>query len=228
MTKDACLTIVLFFISFLLLLFRDPLSSNLAALVSSKTPQLATQEYDNFIKKQSGRYNYYLNEAIFLGKRIPIPEESPTVFNPSTILGQTTEEKWIEIDLSEQRLLAHEGPQIVYDFLVSAGKWAPTPQGEFRIWAKLRYSTMKGGNPADGTYYYLPNVPYTMYFYHGYGIHGTYWHNNFGRPMSHGCVNLAIPDAEKLFWWATPILGSGVNADYASRDNPGTKVVVHE
>ena len=60
----------------------------------------------------------------------------------------------------------------------------------------------------SGPDYFLPAVPFTMYFYQGYGIHGTYWHNAFGRPMSHGCVNLPTPEAEWFFNWAdvgTPV-----------------------
>ena len=60
---------------------------------------------------------------------------------------------------------------------------------------------MKGGSIALGTYYDLPNVPYVVYFYKGYGIHGTYWHSNFGHPMSHGCVNVSIPDMALLYNW---------------------------
>ena len=63
-----------------------------------------------------------------------------------------------------------------------------------------------------GPGYYLPDVPYTMYFYRGYGLHGTYWHNNFGTPMSHGCVNMRTPDARWLFYWAP--LGILVNIHY--------------
>lgn len=55
----------------------------------------------------------------------------------------------------------------------------------------------------SGPGYYLPDVPYVMYFYRGYGLHGTYWHNNFGVPMSHGCVNLRTEDAAWLFDWAS-------------------------
>ncbi len=87
---------------------------------------------------------------------------------------------------------------------------------------------MSGGSQALGTYYYLPNVPYIMYFNRDFGIHGAYWHNNFGAPMSHGCVNLAIPDAEKLFYWASPVLPSGKHMVTPSKENPGTLVVVHE
>jgi lipoprotein-anchoring transpeptidase ErfK/SrfK len=111
--------------------------------------------------------------------------------------------------------------------LVSAGKWAPTPTGDFRIWIKLRYTLMHGGSKELHTYYYLPNVPYTQYFYKGFGLHGAYWHNNFGQPMSHGCVNLSIPDAEKLFYWTSPVLPEGKNQVTPTKDNPGTRVVIH-
>lgn len=61
---------------------------------------------------------------------------------------------------------------------------------------------MRGGNRFSGNYYYLPGVPSVMYFYQGYAIHGTYWHHNFGQPMSHGCVNLTIEDAKWFYDWA--------------------------
>lgn len=155
------------------------------------------------------------------------PSEKELVLRES-ILGVGLEERWIEIDLSEQKLRAWEGNRLVYEFLVSTGKWAPTPTGDFRIWIKLRSTKMSGGRPGTGTYYYLPNVPYTQYFYNGYGLHGTYWHNNFGHPMSHGCVNLATPDAEKLFYWTSPPLGENRWTAYPSKNNPGTRVVVHD
>ena len=82
----------------------------------------------------------------------------------------------------------------------------PTVTGQYHIYMKF-VSTTYGG---DG--YYLPDVPYTMYFYKGYGIHGTYWHNNFGHPMSHGCVNMYTPDAEWMFYWAS--VGTLVNVHY--------------
>jgi lipoprotein-anchoring transpeptidase ErfK/SrfK len=105
--------------------------------------------------------------------------------------------RWIDINLSEQRLYAYEGDVAVNVFIVSTGTWAhPTVTGTFKIWNKTRVQDMSGPG------YYLPNVPYVMYFYKDYGIHGTYWHNNFGTPMSHGCVNLTIPDAEWLYYWA--------------------------
>lgn len=132
------------------------------------------------------------------------------------------------MDISDQKLYAHEGERIIYEFLVSTGKWAKTPVGEFKIWSKLRYLTMSGGDKAQGTYYHLPNVPYVMFFHNGFALHGTYWHNNFGTPMSHGCVNLSIPDAEKLYFWTQPQIKEGQAVFYPTADDPGTRVVVHE
>lgn len=107
------------------------------------------------------------------------------------------EQRWIDIDLSEQRLYAFEGQEIIRSFIVSTGKpQTPTPVGLFSVWIKLRYDDMSGPG------YYLPDVPYTMYFYSGYGIHGTYWHDNFGTPMSHGCVNMVTEEAGWLFNWS--------------------------
>ncbi|HUT20831.1 MAG TPA: L,D-transpeptidase, partial [Anaerolineae bacterium] len=88
----------------------------------------------------------------------------------------------------------------------STGTWrTPTVVGTFSVYVKYTSTRMRGPG------YDLPNVPYTMYFYRSYGLHGTYWHNNFGTPMSHGCVNLSIPDSRWLFNWAPA----------------GTKVVSH-
>jgi len=115
--------------------------------------------------------------------------------------------RWIDVNLSQQMLYAYEGDTIVASFLVSTGVPAfPTVTGQYNIYIKLESTLMAG----DG--YYLPNVPYTMYFYKGYGLHGTYWHHNFGHPMSHGCVNMYTPDAEWLFYWAS--VGTLVNIHY--------------
>jgi lipoprotein-anchoring transpeptidase ErfK/SrfK len=115
--------------------------------------------------------------------------------------------RWIDVNLSQQRVYAYEGDTVVNSFVVSTGTWqTPTVVGAFQIWIKLRSTTMAGPG------YYLTNVPYTMYFYKGYGLHGTYWHNNFGTPMSHGCVNLRTSDAEWLYNFAS--VGMTVNVHY--------------
>lgn len=114
---------------------------------------------------------------------------------------------WIDVNLSEQRLYAYEGDTLVNSFVVSTGTWqTPTVTGSYKIWIKLRSAAMSGPG------YYLPDVPYIMYFYKGYGLHGTYWHNNFGTPMSHGCVNLTIPDAEWVYNFTN--VGTVVNVHY--------------
>jgi lipoprotein-anchoring transpeptidase ErfK/SrfK len=135
---------------------------------------------------------------------MPWPTDTPVPVVPPISSGG---ERWIDVNLSQQMLYAYEGDSIVGSFLVSTGVWQfPTVTGQFHTYIKLVSTLMAG----DG--YYLPNVPYTMYFYKGYGIHGTYWHNNFGHPMSHGCVNMYTPDAEWLFNWAP--LGILVNVHY--------------
>ena len=115
--------------------------------------------------------------------------------------------RWIDVNLSTQSVYAYEGETVVNSFVVSTGTWmTPTVTGKYKIWIKFKSTSMSGPG------YYLPNVPYVMYFYKGYGLHGTYWHNNFGTPMSHGCVNLRTSDAEWLYNWAS--VGTVVNVHY--------------
>jgi len=161
------------------------------------------------------------------------PKQIVENFNSINVLGASTSNKRIEVDLTNQRIYAYEGSNRIYDFSISSGKWGRTPTGEFQIWIKLRYTKMEGGSKAINTYYYLPNVPYVMYFYNdeipkwrGFGIHGAYWHNNFGHPMSHGCINMKIDEAGILYYWAEPNLGEK-SSIYASADNPGTRIIIY-
>jgi lipoprotein-anchoring transpeptidase ErfK/SrfK len=138
----------------------------------------------------------------------PSPTPSPAaVPHGSLSLSTGLEEKWIDIDLSEQKLVAYEGDTLVYSALVSTGiPSLPTPAGRYKILRKIRSQVMSGPG------YYLPNVEFVSYFFKGYAIHGTYWHSNFGHPMSHGCVNMRNEDARWIYEWG-PI---------------GTPVVVHQ
>ncbi len=146
----------------------------------------------------------------------PTRPPQPTAAPPT---GIGNGEKWIDVDLSSQRLVAYEGNRAVYWAVISSGLPAtPTVKGQFRIYVKYRSAPMSGPG------YYLPNVPYIMYFYKGYGLHGAYWHNNFGQPMSHGCVNLKIDDAKWLFEWTDPYVPPGAN----SASGTGTLVVIHD
>lgn len=170
----------------------------------------------------------------FLGNPV-VPPSLVTLSQNIRVLGVSSQEKHIEVDLTNQKVYAFEGSQKVYEFTVSTGKWAPTPVGEFTIWAKVRSQKMSGGTPGTGTYYYLPNVPWVMFFGNnevpnarGFSLHGTYWHNNFGHPMSHGCVNMRIEDAGTLFAWADPVVTDPKAwSTNATADNPGTKVIIY-
>lgn len=125
------------------------------------------------------------------------PREAPTPIPAPAPPSDVNEGRWIDVDLSQQSLTAYEGSTPVHTTLVSTGLLGtPTPVGQFRIWIKFRTDDMAGPG------YYIEDVPYVMYFYKGYGLHGVTWHGNFGQPMSHGCVNLPTEEAEWLFNWA--------------------------
>ncbi|MGL5131381.1 MAG: L,D-transpeptidase [Planktothrix sp.] len=117
---------------------------------------------------------------------------------------QQSSERWILIDLSRQRLIAWEGNQPVYAVIVSTGKAdTPTRTGVFKVYTKYETTRMTGPD------YDVPDVPYTMYYDGGMAIHGAYWHNLFGTPVSHGCTNVAVDHAKWLFDWAsvgTPVI----------------------
>lgn len=117
---------------------------------------------------------------------------------------EQSKQRWIEINLSSQRLIAWEGKTPVYAILISTGKAStPTRSGVFIIQTHDRYAHMKG----DG--YDIADVPYTMYYDGSYAIHGAYWHHRFGTPVSHGCINLAVNHARWLFNWSnigTPVV----------------------
>jgi lipoprotein-anchoring transpeptidase ErfK/SrfK len=120
-------------------------------------------------------------------------------------------ERWINVNLTTQTLVAYEGDNPVFTTLVSSGlfQW-PTVTGQYRTYMKYESQTMNGY--LLGYDYYLTDVPYVMYFFEDYAIHGAYWHNNFGTPMSHGCVNVSPTDAGWLFNWAP--VGTLVNIHY--------------
>jgi lipoprotein-anchoring transpeptidase ErfK/SrfK len=142
---------------------------------------------------------------IYVGQVLRIPSgASPAPPAPSPA---PTGSRWIDVNLSAQRVTAYEGNTPVRTTLASTGLPAtPTPTGQYYIYVKYVSTLMTGPG------YYLPNVPYTMYFYRGYGLHGTYWHSNFGYPMSHGCINLPTSEAQWLFNWAS--VGTLVNIQY--------------
>ncbi|MDX2138063.1 MAG: L,D-transpeptidase family protein [Chloroflexota bacterium] len=133
-------------------------------------------------------------DLLFVGQELRIP--APGIYQPNAADAPATplgEGRAIVVSTGDQRIYAYENGQFVRSHLVSTGRpETPTVLGDYRIYIKLEADDMSGPD------YFLPQVPYTMYFYQGYAIHGTYWHNSFGRPMSHGCVNLPVDEAA---WW---------------------------
>lgn len=116
-------------------------------------------------------------------------------------------DRWIEVNLKTQRVIAWEGKRWVNAMIVSTGKEStPTVTGVFEIYDRYREARMQGDD------YDIPDVPYVMYFSGGYGFHGAYWHNRFGTPVSHGCVNLAVDKAKWLYDFAT--IGTPVVVHY--------------
>lgn len=192
---------------------------------------------EKVVAKSNGNFDESASVAIFNNQVIDYPKTSlAQAFytnipkEDTVVLGTTNsagEEKWIEVSLPEQKVRAWEGSKKLMEFPISSGRWAPTPTGTFNIWSKTRSQTMSGGSRALGTYYNLPNVPNNMFFHKGFALHGAYWHNNFGTPMSHGCVNEPLANAAEIFEWAGPVIPSGQNAVMASSENPGTRVWVH-
>lgn len=141
----------------------------------------------------------------------------------------TLSERWIEVDLKEQLAIAYEGVVPVRVFVISSGvASSPTVTGEFRIWVKIGMQDMRGGSRAAGDAYHVTEVRHVQYFHEDYGFHGTYWHTNFGTPMSRGCVNMTEADAQWLFQWATPTMYDPEEEGwmFSTKVNPGTLVLV--
>ncbi len=155
------------------------------------------------------------------------PGEAPKDLKPG--------EKWIDVNLSTQTLVAFEGDKPVYATLISSGRHNDedkskdhrTVQGVFAIREKHVSATMDDDGAGDGTYS-IQDVPWIMYFKGSYALHGAFWHAQFGHEKSHGCVNLEPVDARHIFEWVGPKLPPGWHGVRATDDNPGTRVVVHD
>jgi lipoprotein-anchoring transpeptidase ErfK/SrfK len=131
----------------------------------------------------------------------PPPAPAPPAVRPPAG-APATASKWIEVDLTNQRVRAWERDRMVFSTTAATGRPAvPTLRGTFRTYMHLRYGNMAGWTPDRGSYN-LANVPYIMYYDRGYAIHGTYWHSNFGTPQSAGCVNLPTSNAGWIYNWA--------------------------
>ena len=161
------------------------------------------------LMRSNGIYNpnfIYAGQRLNVPGRVtqPVPQPINVPANPpsSGAVNNAPETgKWIDVSIGRQTITAYQGSTPLKSVLVSTGvSWHPTPVGRYKIYMKIASQAMSGGSGADA--YYLPGVPWVMYFAGGNAIHGTYWHQNFGHPMSHGCVNLTIADAKWFYDWA--------------------------
>ncbi len=162
-----------------------------------------TCESDLTVKIENGAIGMFQGHKV-IAPRIDI---ASGIIKPSVLGADVpSAEKHIYVDLESQTLYAFQGNTKIMQTLISSGRWNKTPVGNFHVWKKLRSTRMAGGAGDDA--YDLPNVPYVMYFYNDFGLHGAYWHDNFGHTMSHGCVNLRQVDAGALYNWADGPTGS--------------------
>lgn len=139
--------------------------------------------------------------------------------------GTGENEKWFDVDRDEQVLVAYEGARPVYATMVSTGKFKhATPTVIARVGSKLLTASMN--NNRGDEQYAVADVPWTMYYDGSYAIHTSYWHDGFGGPRSHGCVNLAPRDAKALYQWSSPDIPPGWIAVYGNEDHPGSLVRV--
>jgi hypothetical protein len=139
--------------------------------------------------------------------------------------------KWIDVSILRQMLVAYDGTRPVYATLVSTGadglgdpkETHSTVQGVFLVHTKHVAATMDGNDVGDE--FDLRDVPYVQYFHEGYALHASYWHDEFGTPRSHGCINLAPADAAWLFAWTEPVVPDGWHAYLQPRG--GTIIYTH-
>ncbi len=134
---------------------------------------------------------------------------------------------WVSVDLYEQVIIAYEGTTPVFATLVSSGlsEWS-TDEGLFHIYLRYPRTLMSGAN-GQTDFYYLEEVPWTMYFNDDMALHGTYWHDGFGFRQSHGCVNLSITDAHWLYEWATEAFNAEDVDETDEIDETGVAVYVY-
>ena len=205
---------------------KNMISSNRKIGVSRDVPKgtlyesvVRREDFDFFVVSESSWQSKWIYRfvTVLAGTAITLATFGVWVApTPSTPLDESiatkmmelevSKERWIQIDLKNQRLIAWEGGNQVYLIAISTGKNStPTRPGIFKIQTKLAKSRMRGAD------YDISNVPYVMFYEGNYAIHGAFWHRKFGTPVSHGCVNVAVNHARWLFDWVSV----------------GTQVIIH-
>lgn len=179
------------------------------------------------VQDDEDQWWYQLQEGMTYSPGLYVPAETLRHIPPEELvpISPGRSDKWIQIDLSTHILTCFEGERAVHRAPFASGlPGTRTPRGEFRMLIKRHTRRMVGGE-GDG-YYDLPGVPFPVYFtWSGVAIHGTYWHNDYGRPKSHGCVNVPSKDARWVFRWTEPSLTYETYSERIASDE-GTRVVV--
>jgi len=165
---------------------------------------------------RQGAFVHLAGQGWVLGRDLRVARATP----PPAGVG--SDERWIDVDVAEQVLIAMEGPRPVYATLVATGMAdTRTPLGLWRVLIKRTVALMRGVD-------YRVQVPWTMYLDDYYALHSAYWHDRYGNPTSHGCVNIAPIDARVLFHWAGPPVPPGWASVRGTPVNPGTLVRIHD
>jgi len=179
---------------------------------------------DNWHKIDGGAFP----GAYIISSDIDSMEQPEAPINFTIPTGVVEGEYWIDTNLSSKTVTVFLYDEPVFVTYAAIGRPTnPTITGTYRIWTKLEKTRMQGGPPTVPYVYDLRNVPYTMYYYKSYGLHGTYWHDKFGTQQSAGCTNLTQGDAEYIFNIVSPILLDGIKTVYSDKNNPGTVVHNH-
>ena len=206
-------------------------ASGRAMAAIGRVPRLAVIQLADEPPVTVGNEQYYHTaEGYFLRSR---QVRVITRHEPPVDLG-APDEKWIDVNLDHQSVVAYEGARPVYVSVVSTGRRNrsnpdenyETVQGGFRIASKHVATTMDGNSANDGPYS-IEDVPWVMYFEGSFALHGAFWHNGFGAMHSHGCVNMSPPDARWFYNWTEPHVAPGWSGAYATAQHPGTRVYVH-
>ncbi len=179
------------------------------------------------VADEKGSWWYRLQEGITYAPGPYVPSWSLKNIAPEEVapISSGRTDKWIQISIADQTLVCYEGEAAVFSTRIGSGLWdTPTPRGEFHVLYKRPTRRMIGGQGKDE--YDLPGVAFPVYFtWSGVAIHGTYWHNDYGRRHSHGCVNVSNQAARWIFRWVDPVAPYDIETQKAEPD-AGTRVVV--
>ncbi|MFT3774288.1 MAG: L,D-transpeptidase [Minicystis sp.] len=198
------------------------------ALTSTSKSRFETVPVLDTIEGPSGRF-LRIGEGAFIAAK---DARHPQLAEPPPEVDASNGERWIDVDLETQTLVAYEGKRPVFATIVSTGKGKQgtplaTPKGTHRIWIKLLTSDMDNLEDDNASRYYrMEDVPWVQYFSKGVGLHGAFWHRSFGFVRSHGCVNLSPLDAQRLFFWTGPHVPAGWTAAFPTPHERGTVIRV--